>query len=135
MYITTVPQTKAITTEIRIPPIIAIALPVLIMSAIVASEPSGSVTSASFAILKILIPTAAPSSPNTSDTVVEVGIPSVLKISSRITLVNITARNSSMTSANVNISGWKTPLRATSIIPFEVMAPTMIPTEATVMIT
>ena len=105
------------------------------MSAIVASEPSGNVTSASFAILKILIPTAAPNSPNTSDTVVEVGIPSVLKISSRITLVNITARNSSMTSANVNISGWKTPLRATSIIPLEVRAPTIIPTEATVMIT
>ena len=81
------------------------------------------------------MPTAAPSRPNTSETVVDVGMPSVLNRSSRITFVNITARNSSITSANVNICGWNTPLRATSIIPLEVMAPTMMPTDATVMIT
>ena len=47
----------------------------------------------------------------------------------------MTARNSIITSEKENISGWNTPLRATSIIPLEVIAPTMIPTEATVMMT
>ena len=132
---TTVPQTKAMATDTRIPPIIAIALPVLIISAIVAGEPSGIVASVPSEILNTHTPTAAPSKPNTSETVVEVGIPSVLKRSNRMTLVSITARNSIMTSAKVNRAGWNTPLRATSIIPLEVMAPTMIPTEATVIIT
>lgn len=132
---TTVPHTKAIATEIRIPPMIAIALPVLIMSAIEAGSPSGIVTTEPFESLNTQMPTAAPSRPNTSETVVDVGMPSVLNRSSRITFVNITARNSSITSANVNICGWNTPLRATSIIPLEVMAPTMMPTDATVMIT
>jgi hypothetical protein len=44
----------------------------------------------------------------------------------------MTARKSSMIFLNVNISGWKTPLRAISIIPLENSVPNNIPMEATV---
>ena len=49
--------------------------------------------------------TAAPSSPKTRETVVEVGSPKVLNRSSSITLANITPRKSIITSRKVNISG------------------------------
>ena len=42
-----------------------------------------------------------PSSPNTIETVVEVGIPSVLKMSSRMTSVALTARKTHITSAKL----------------------------------
>ena len=83
------------------------------------------------AILKMASAIAEPSRPNTIDTVVEVGSPSELKMSSRITLPSIIPRNRNIISWNVNISGWNTPLRATSIIPLEVITPIRIPTDAT----
>ena len=77
---------------------------------------------------------AAPSSSNTRETVVEVGSPKVLKTSSRITSVSITARKRSIMSENLNIPGWKIPFRATSIIPLEVSTPTRMPIAATLII-
>ena len=49
--------------------------------------------------------TAAPSSPKTIDTVVEVGSPSVLKRSSSSTLPSIMPRKSIITSGKVNSEG------------------------------
>ena len=82
-------------------------------------------------MLNSAIHIAAPSSSKTRETVVEVGNPNVLKTSSRITSVSITARKRSIMSENWNIPGWKIPFRATSIIPLEVSTPTMIPNVAT----
>ena len=74
---------------------------------------------------------APPKSSNTSDTVVDVGIPCELNTSSTITSVTITARNSIITSRNEKYEGCIMPCRATSIIPADSIAPAMIPTEAT----
>jgi len=71
--------------------------------------------------------TAAPGNQKTIETVVDVGIPKVLKRSSRITSVIITARKMIIISLKKNMSGWKIPLRATSIMPFEKVAPTITP--------
>ncbi len=81
---------KEITTEIRIPEIMASDLAELIYSLIGISG-----------LLIDLIratPTAAPSSSNTIETVVDVGIPKALKRSSSITSVIITARKITITS-------------------------------------
>ncbi|MPM32362.1 hypothetical protein SDC9_78924 [bioreactor metagenome] len=118
---------KATATETKIPEIMANALPVLMYS----------IKSPAFAcqMLKIATATAEPSSSNTNETVVEVGRPSELKTSRRITSVSITARNNTIMLGNENISGWKTPLRAISIIPLENKVPSNTPTDATVRIT
>src|SRR5690606_9690904 len=71
----------------------------------------------------------------TMETVVEVGMPYVLNVSSNITSVTITARKIRMISENKKYSGLKIPFRATSIIPLEKVAPTNIPNAATNMIT
>ena len=61
------------------------------------------------------------------DTVVEVGIPKVLKTSkSRISVI-ITAIKMYIMFWKLNMAGLKMPLRATSIIPLEVTAPTKTP--------
>jgi hypothetical protein len=66
------------------------------------------------------------------DTVVEVGSPKVLKVSSRITSVIITARKMIITSLKLNCPGKKRPLRAISIKPLEKVAPTRTPRLATI---
>ena len=73
----------------------------------------------------------APNNSNTRDTVVEVGMPKVLKRSSRMTSVSITARKRIMMSWKPYMCGRKTPLRATSIMPAENEAPSTTPTAAT----
>ena len=78
--------------------------------------------------------TAAPSSSNTMETVVEVGIPIVLKKSSNRMSVIMTAKKMIMISSKKNSEGTKIPLRATSIIPLEKTAPMKIPTLAMIMI-
>ena len=130
MYINTEPEMKARTTEQRIPVIIPKAFPVLMNSSMLAI-----VRVASEAILKIATATAEPSNSNISETVVDVGKPRALKVLSKITSANITPTNKNITSLKVNISGWNTPLRATSIIPLEVKTPAKIPNAATINIT
>jgi hypothetical protein len=78
--------------------------------------------------------TAAPSSSKTMDTVVEVGSAKVLKKSSRMISVIMTARNMIMISPKKNWSGWNIPFLATSIIPLEKVAPKTMPTVAISMI-
>ena len=65
------------------------------------------------------------------ETVVDVGRPNELKVSSSNTSVTMTAKKITMISPNVNICGLKTPLRAISIMPLENVAPTRTPTLAT----
>ena len=77
--------------------------------------------------------TAEPRRQNTSATVVDVGRPMVLYMSSRMMLASMTDRYRIITSRNENMLGWNMPLRATSIMPLEVAAPTMMPMEATAM--
>lgn len=84
-------------------------------------------------ILKKATINEAPKSSKTMETVVEVGKANVLKISSKIISVSITAMKMIITSANRNWSGKKTPLRATSIIPEEKVAPSIMPKLATSM--
>ena len=79
----------------------------------------------------VMLAHAELSSANTSATVVDVGSPSVLKMSSRMTLATITARNSSMISSKLNMDGTNTPLRATAIMPLEKTAPSSTPAAAT----
>ena len=76
---------------------------------------------------------AAPNNSNTIETVVEVGIPMVLKKSSSKMSVIITAKKMNMISSKKKSSGLKMPFRATSIIPLEKIDPAAIPTEATIM--
>ena len=80
------------------------------------------------------IATAAPNNSNTMDTVVEVGMPMVLKKSSNKMSVIITAMKIIMISLNINSPGLKIPFLATSIIPLEKTAPTATPTLATIII-
>ena len=70
---------------------------------------------------------AAPNNSNTILTVVEVGSPKVLKMSSRMMSANITARKMIITSWKLNIWGLKIPFLATSIIPPAKRAPIKIP--------
>lgn len=65
------------------------------------------------------------------ETVVEVGRPNVLKTSSSITSVNMTARKINMMSWKENRAGMNTPLLAISIMPLENSEPMMIPKAAT----
>src|SRR5690606_41343725 len=74
--------------------------------------------------------TAAPNNSNTMDTVVEVGIPRVLKKSNNRMSVIITAIKIIMISLNMNSLGIKIPFLATSIIPLEKAAPIKIPEQA-----
>ena len=88
-------------------------------------------------IAKILInetATAAPKSSNTIETVVDVGIPRVLKKSSNNMSVIITAIKMIMISEKKNILGLKIPFLATSIIPLEKTAPTATPKLARIII-
>ena len=73
---------------------------------------------------------APPSNSNTSETVVEVGIPKVLNTSRMMTSVTMTARKSVITSSNVKWSGLMIPWRAISIIPDDMMAPRTTPQDA-----
>ena len=73
---------------------------------------------------------APPSNSNTNDTVVEVGIPSVLNTSRMMTSVTMTARKSVITSSKVKWSGLMMPCRAMSIIPDDMMAPRTTPQDA-----
>ena len=73
---------------------------------------------------------APPNNSNTSETVVEVGIPNVLNTSSTMTSVTMTARKSVITSSKVKRSGLMMPWRAMSIIPDDIMAPSTTPQEA-----
>src|SRR5690606_29477305 len=76
--------------------------------------------------------TEAPKSSKTMDTVVEVGIPMVLKKSSNRMSVIITAIKTIINSLNINSPGLKIPFLATSIIPLEKTAPIAIPRLATI---
>ena len=78
--------------------------------------------------------TAAPNNSNTIETVVEVGIPRVLKKSSNRISVIITAMKIIMISANTNSDGLNIPFLATSIMPLEETAPNAIPILATIII-
>ena len=127
-YCTTAPTEKATKTESKIPPIICVALVTLIYSASILASPP---------VAKILInetATAAPNSSNTIETVVDVGIPRVLKKSSNNMSVIITAINMIIISEKKNISGLKIPFLATSIIPLEKTAPTATPKLAKIII-
>ena len=73
---------------------------------------------------------AAPSNSNTKETVVEVGMPSVLNTSSTMTSVTITARKMVITSLKEKLEGFMMPWRATSIMPEDITAPTSTPHEA-----
>lgn len=77
---------------------------------------------------------AEPKRPKTIATVVDVGKPNVLKVSSKIILPNMTATKITMSSENSNIPGLKIDFRATSIIPPLIITPTMTPTPAIIMI-
>ena len=68
------------------------------------------------------------------NTVVEVGRPKELNMSSSRTSVTMTAKKMTMISLKVNICGLKTPLRAISIMPLEKVAPMRTPRLATIMI-
>ena len=68
------------------------------------------------------------------ETVVEVGIPTVLKKSRSKISVIITAIKIIMISLNMNSPGLNIPFLATSIIPLENIAPTAIPKLATIII-
>ena len=70
---------------------------------------------------------AAPNNSNTILTVVEVGSPKVLKMSSSMISANITAKKIIITSWKLNIWGLKIPFLATSIIPPANRAPIKIP--------
>ena len=125
-YIIIDPTANDSTTDINIPDIITSALPLLI------NEPiSLTVSALSFHTLNIATATAAPSNSNMSETVVDVGSPSVLNVFSSITSLIIIPTKRNMTSLNVNISGWKTPFLATSIIPLDVITPINMPSDAT----
>ncbi len=63
--------------------------------------------------------TEAPSSSNTIETVVEVGIPRVLKKSNNKISVIITAIKNEHDLVKIEFSGIKIPFLATSIIPLE----------------
>ncbi len=86
MYCTSAPMVNATTTERRIPRIISVAFSVLMYWPISATD---IVSSAD--ILSKATHTAAPKSSKTIETVVEVGIPSVLKKSSNKISVIMTA--------------------------------------------
>ncbi len=73
----------------------------------------------------------APSSSNTSDTVVEVGNPQLLKVSSTKMSLAITAMKMVITSRKVKCDGCITPCRAMSIMPFDISAPSKMPQLAT----
>jgi hypothetical protein len=77
---------------------------------------------------------AAPNNSNTILTVVEVGSPKVLKISSNIISANITARKMIITSWKLNIWGLKIPFLATSIMPPANKAPIRMPKLAMIII-
>ena len=130
IHTTIEPTINAIATDIRMPDMITSVLPELIKRPM-----SCAINSSLPLILTVATAIADPRRPKTSDTVVDVGRPNVLKRSRRMTLANITPRNSIITSENVNSAGLNTPDRATSIMPLEVRAPIMIPTEATSIIT
>ena len=86
MYCTTVPATKAIATERKMAIITESAFSVFIMS------PRLSIPVSSPIIFRIARTNVPPSSSNTIETVVEVGSPNVLNMSSSTTSVTITAR-------------------------------------------
>ena len=75
--------------------------------------------------------TAAPRSSKIMDTVVEVGRPSELKRFGSSTSAIITAEKIAMISSMLKRSGKNMPLRAISIMPEELVAPAITPTEAT----
>jgi hypothetical protein len=77
--------------------------------------------------IKRPIMNAAPNNSKTIDTVVEVGSPRVLYRSRRIISVKRTAKKTYMMCSKVKKPGLKIPFRATSIIPLEKPAPTIIP--------
>jgi len=83
-------------------------------------------------ILITAMATDAPNNSKTIETVVDVGSPKVLKVSSRMTSVIITAINMIMTSLKLNCPGKKSPFLAISINPLENVAPTKTPRLATI---
>ena len=85
-------------------------------------------------ILIKAIATEAPNNSKTIDTVVEVGIPIVLKKSNNKISVIITAMKIIIISLNINSPGLKIPFLATSIIPLENTHPINIPILATIII-
>ena len=80
------------------------------------------------------IATDAPNNSKTIETVVDVGIPTVLKKSSNKMSVIITAMKIIMISLNINSPGLNIPFLATSIIPLEKTHPMNIPILATIII-
>ena len=122
IHMTMAPKTKAIATETNIAMMTFSACSVFIRS----EKPNCS----SPAILIQATINVPPSNSNTSDTVVEVGIPSVLKTSRIMTSVTITARKMVITSLKEYWLGVIMPCRATSIIPDDITAPNPTPIEA-----
>jgi len=91
-HITITPKKKAMATDTKIA--------IITLSALLLLSRSVKASDGSLPILKRARMNVAPRSSNTSDTVVEVGIPSVLNMSRITTSVTITARNIVITSAN-----------------------------------
>ncbi|CCZ12667.1 conserved domain protein [Prevotella sp. CAG:1092] len=75
---------------------------------------------------------APPSNSNTNETVVDVGIPRLLNMSSTITSVTITAKNTIITSWKEKWDGNIIPCLVTSIIPDDMVAPRSTPNDATI---
>lgn len=93
-----VPRTKAMAMEMKMPPMMANAFPLLIYSARLSPDPEVHTVNSETA-------TAAPNSSNTNDTVVEVGKPKVLNRSKSTTSVSITVKKSIMMVGKVNLAG------------------------------
>ena len=92
-HITAVPKKKAIATDTK--------MAMMTLSALLEFIRSVIMSDGSAFILKSARMKVAPRSSKTSDTVVEVGMPRVLKMSSTTTSVTITASNIVITSAKV----------------------------------
>ena len=71
-----------------------------------------------------------PNNSKTIETVVDVGMPNVLKTSNNTTSVTMTAKKIQSKSLKLNICGWKIPCRAMSIMPLLNVAPTNTPIDA-----
>ena len=121
------PKKNAIGTEMNMPNITSIAFSVFIRS----PSPNPVWSPCIFIMANMVVP---PRSSNTIETVVEVGSPRLLNMSSRITSEIITDRKMNISSLKENIAGWKIPCLAISIIPLLIVAPMKTPTAATMII-
>ena len=117
------PKTKATATETKMATMTDKALSVL--------SRSPKVSDGSPAILMQASMKVPPRSSKTSETVVEVGMPSELKMSRMMTSVTITARKMVITCSKEKLAGVMMPCLAMSIMPDAMPAPKRTPKDAT----